>query len=142
MASGLESTINRANPRLRIAGWTRLFVSVELLEPLPTDGQGQKRRPPPAPRPARSPIPALVAHNLRNSDQTRLPKKRCAAFGAEIWESHRQSGEGGGCVCVCGGGGRNFGEKISDLKQSKAFAKSGFGFFFSPPHPTLLFQYF
>lgn len=97
----------------------------------------------PPPPPARPGAPSRPLWPITFGIAIRRVSRRSAVRRLGL-KYGRATGKAGreGAVCVCVGGGRNFGEKISDLKQSKAFAKSGFGFFFSPPHPTLLFQYF
>lgn len=93
LASGLESTINRANPRLRIAGWTRLFVSVELLEPLPTDGQGQKLLSPPRPgAPSRPMWPITFGIAIRRVSRRSAGLK----YGRATGKTGMEGGWGGG----------------------------------------------
>ena len=89
----------------------------------------------PSPPPARSPIPAHVAHNFRNSDQTRLPKK----LWAEIWESHRQKRGWRGVEgeAKLGGKGLRFEAKRLQSRASGCLVWFGFVLFFQfpPPYP-------
>ena len=84
-------------------------MSVELLEPLPTDGQGQElpsRPPPPRPgAPSRPMWPITFGIAIRRVSRRSSGLKYGRATG--------KSGDGGGLR-----GRQNLGEKVSDLKQS------------------------